>query len=390
MINGSQSIRPNLGWLLPVSIFFALLSFAIVARAWFDYLTGGHGWRQGDWLINSNEGFVRRSLFGDALIWLSDTTGLSLLATVQIIQSSLFVLLIFVVWLIALMHPNRRLVLLLAASPSFFLIFWTGDLQGTMRKEVFGYLTLALLALNAVLGWRGAALPLLALGFYILGCIGNEMHCFMLPVVLASFRLTSDANQISPRLFDLLALVATTMSVLWLSIALVFREVGALDGLCGPLTTRGLNASVCQDALRWLVRGEVSHLGEVAAKMDPMRLMVFFAVALQALIPVAVSFNLFREWRYLVVLAVIALVPLLPLYLIATDWGRWTSISYSLYGFVLLQAAATGRLTQLKSPPLQFVLPLLVLALLVSHEHTVGWQPGGAARSLLTTIKDFL
>lgn len=38
------------------SLCFALLSFPVIARSWFDYLIGGHGWRQGDWLINFDPG----------------------------------------------------------------------------------------------------------------------------------------------------------------------------------------------------------------------------------------------------------------------------------------------------------------------------------------------
>ena len=379
----------NLKWLLAVSLFLALLSFSIVARAWFDHLTGGHGWRQGDWLINLGEGFVRRGLFGDALIRLSDATGLPLLALTQVVQVSLFVLLVFLVWLIALGHRNRPLMLLLAASPGFFLIFWAGDLQGTMRKEVFGYLALALFTLNAVLGWRGAALPVLALVFYTLGCIGNEMHCLMLPGLLAGLWLTRASDQITQRQFTALAAVATAMSILWLSLALIFREVGALDGLCAPLMARGLDSAICQDALRWLVHGEVDHIGEVIAKLTSDRLTPYFAVTLLVLAPVALSFTLFREKRGLALLALIALLPMLPLYAIATDWGRWISIAYTSYVLLLLQADATGRLTQSRTPSRRLVLPLLTLALLVSHEHTIGWQPGGAARSVVSTALDF-
>ena len=181
---------------LALSGAFAALSFPVIARLLFDYLIGGTGWRQGDWLINFHAGPVRRGGLGEAIILLSDLMPLSLLATIILIQSGLFILLVFVLWQIALRHENRPLVLLLAASSAFFPIFWASDVQGIVRKELLGYLAFSLLALSTVLGGKHPGLAIIAVLLFFIGCMGNIIHSLLGVAMFAALWLAKEGGQI--------------------------------------------------------------------------------------------------------------------------------------------------------------------------------------------------
>ncbi|WP_281857991.1 hypothetical protein, partial [Litoreibacter halocynthiae] len=122
----------------------------VLARLWFDFLIRGNGWRQGDWLINSGSGPVRRGIIGDALIWLSDTSSIPLLTLTIAVQVGILALLIGLFILVWRFHEHRLLFLFLIASPAFFLIQWAGEVQGIMRKEIFGYLAMMSLLWTAL------------------------------------------------------------------------------------------------------------------------------------------------------------------------------------------------------------------------------------------------
>jgi len=380
----------NFSWTVLFSLALIMLSFPILAWGLFDYQMGGDGWRQGDWLINLGSGFVRRGIMGEAFILVSDLTGANLLVVVQVFQVLLFVALILVIWTIGLMHSNRRILLFLAASPAFFLIFWAGDLQGTMRKELFGLLALALLTLSSVKSARSSVYAMLAVMLFTLGSIGNILHSLMAGSMIAGLYLSREGGQISGRLFGILAGFSLAMAVLWLGLAIWFREVPELAGMCDRLLARGFQESFCNDALRRLVAGEVDPLSGVAQRLTPIALTVYFALVGLSLVPVVLSFFVFRERRLLTILLIVTFVPMLPLYVVALDWGRWLSISFTSYIFLLIQAHATGRLSVVSLPSPRLVFSLIVLALVISPAHSIGLLPASAVQSFLLTVAAFL
>ncbi len=371
---------------LPLAM--ALLSLPVMARALYDFLNGGSSWRQGDWLINTGEGFVRRGLFGDIFIALSDLTGLNLLLLVQIFQVSLFVALTFVIWLLCVRTPHLRIVALLAASPGFFLIFWAGDVQGTMRKELFVLLAMALLALGSQMRHPAPILPAFAVVLFTLGCIGNIMTAFMAPALLAGFYLLWLTGKMSRAGLGFYTGATVAMAVLWLGISLVFKETPALAGMCAPLVARGLDPIFCDGAMFWVVSGNIDHMTELVTKVTWPNLGIYAVVATLTILPVLLSFRVFAERQLLMMLALLCFLPMLPLYAVATDWGRWISISYTAYAFLVFQALTQGQLTVVNPPRNQVLFGLLAIALLLTPEHGIDWQPGGALRSILITFNE--
>lgn len=370
------------------TVMIAVLSLPVMARALFDHFIGGSGWRQGDWLINFGEGFVRRGLFGEGFIIVSDLTGLPVLSVAQIFQVGLFVSLVFVLWLICLRSDHPRLLMLLAASPAFFLIFWAGDRQGTMRKEMFFLLAMALLAWAALRPGAGRGAVVAAALLFTAGCIGNIMHVFLAPIMIAGAWLLTRAERINQREFRLYCWTIGAMSLLWLVLSILYREVPALEGMCAPLVARGLNADVCGGAMYWLVSGNVDHIAQLLSLLTPDRLGPFALVTLIALVSVGLTVQALSPARPVLMLALVAFLPMLPLYAVATDWGRWFSTSYSGFAFLVIMATSLG-IVQVRTLPRGAILAgLLGVGLLVSHEHGIDWKPGGALRSIAITLKE--
>ena len=364
--------------------------FPVLARLWFDFLTHGNGWRQGDWLINSGAGPVRRGIIGDALIWLSDISSIPLLSLTIAVQTGILALLVGLIILVWRTHEHRLLILFLVASPAFFLIQWAGEVQGIMRKEIFGYLAMACLLLTALSRPHRVFLVLPAMLFFIVGCFGNIINAMMVVPFCVGLFLLHDQGRFSQRaLIGLVGLaLASSIAAIWF--AMRFQEVQMLAGMCDPLVARGFEVTFCAEALRWLVAGEVDHLAQVAVRMTFTNIAQFLIVAIIAFVPVAMAFRVFTETRTLVWYLVLTFVPMLPLYVLATDWGRWISIPYSFWVLLVLLSHASGRLTMAKAPSPIGVYAMLCLSLLLSHDVSIGWDVGGAVASFARAVGDFL
>jgi hypothetical protein len=89
-------------------------------------------------------------------------------------------------------------------------------------------------------------------------------------------------------------------------------------------------------------------------------------------------------------IALICFIPMLPLYVIATDWGRWFSISYTVAACLILLMQATAEPQKLRRPSAATLSLLLTTALLLTPAHGIGWQAGGVVQALLKTVKDVL
>lgn len=369
-------------------LFLVLFSLPVITRLFFDYLVLGDGWRQGDWLINFGSGVVRRGLFGNAFIWFSDVTGLSLRSVIIGTQATLWGTLLILSWLIWRRYPHRTLLILLIASPMIFLMLWSGDVQGIMRKEILGYIAFANLVL-AILFSRHANLWVAgALIFFTLGLIGNILHLFLVPAMLAGLYLLKDQKVIGQRSWILSNVITITMALFWFGFALIFKEIPDLAGACTPLTERGLHPRICDHAIRWLVAGNVNHTSEVAVRVIFSNVMQFATVAFLGLLPLVLAALLFKAGKRITVLALLTFLPMLPLYMMATDWGRWFSISYTVTVCLFLISQMQYPKQKLRRPSEATLSLLLTTSLLLTPAHGIGWQPGGVIASLIETFQN--
>lgn len=369
-------------------LFLLLLPLPVWIRLWFDYLHHGDGWRQGDWLINFGAGLVRRGVIGEGLIMLSDLTGVALLAVMILTQATLFAILLIVFLLIWRLHHARLLLVLLVASPMFCLFVWAGDVQGIMRKELLGYLALGFLVLSSA---SPRYLPLyltLFLLFFALGNAGNLLHLFMTPAVLIGVYLLCWEGIMSRAGSYILAALIVAIALLCVGFALIFKTVPEYLSICQPLMERGFDERFCEHAIRWLVPAEVDHSAEVYVRMTSQGLLHFTVVSLISVIPLLLACKAFAEWRFPLLIIAAAFIPLIPLYVIATDWGRWFSISYMTAALLLVMAHMAGRLTIKRLPAWQVVAVFMVVAVGLTPDHGIGWKPGGVVVTFIAMVRD--
>lgn len=374
---------------LSTSTIFALLCFPVVAWAWFDRINGGNSWRQGDWLINFGDGQIRRGLIGEGLIFLSDATGVNLLTTTQSVQLILFIAMVFVLWQIALRYSTPSLLLLFGLAPASFLSFVAANPAGSMRKEMLGVLALSLLVLSSLTARRSTLLPVLALTVYIIGCIGNILHCLMFPIFIMAFYFLRTQGRLTQMSFYLLSGITVLNAAFWLGYAINFKEISDLAPICAPLLERGLNAEMCSGAIQWLVTGEVDHNAELIQRLTTTAVAEFAFVAVLSLVPLWVASRVFAEKWMLIFVVAVCFLPLLPLYVTATDWSRWLSLSYTAAVLLLILAQTAGQLTVIHRTNRFLIAGYVCIALLMAPEHSLGWKPGGAAHGVVHHILIF-
>lgn len=373
---------------LAAFLFLLLLPLPIWTRLLFDYLHHGDGWRQGDWLINFGAGIVRRGVIGEGMILLSDLSGVALLAVMILTQAALFALLLIVFLLIWKQSHARGLVVLLAASPMFCLFLWAGDVQGIMRKELLGYLALGFLVLSSAMPRLFGLCIALFLLFFALGNAGNLLHLLLTPAVLIGIYLLHFEGLLSRRGAYLLGGGVVAIALSCFGFALIFKTVPEYLSMCQPLMERGFDAGFCEHAIRWLVPAEVDHSDEVHVRMTAEGIQNFAIVSLIGVIPLLLACMAFREWRFPLLVIASSFIPMLPLYVIATDWGRWFSISYMAAALILLLAHFAGRLTIKRPPAWPVVALLLVITLLLTPDHGIGWRPGGVVSAFIQMVRD--
>ena len=394
-----QSYSPRAALTQPettyVSTLFPLLllilfSLPVISRLLFDYLVAGDGWRQGDWLINFGSGLVRRGLFGEGFIWISDLTGIALRAVITGTQAMLWVFLLSLCWIIWRRYPHRNFLILLVASPMIFLMLWSGDVQGIARKEILGYIAFASLVLAALLPRSAGLWVINALVFFTLGLIGNILHLFLVPAMLTGLYLLKERGVLGRRNWVLGNVTTIIMAVLWLGFALMYTEIPNLAGACTPLTERGMHPRICDHAIRWLVAAAVDHSAEVAVRVQLANVIQFGVVAVLGILPLVVAALLFQAGKRITVLALLSFVPMLPLYFLATDWGRWFSISYTVTICLVLIALLTEPRLKPRRPSEATLSLLLTTSVLLTPSHGIGWQAGGVIASVWDTVQDLI
>ncbi|MFP5416297.1 MAG: hypothetical protein ACLGHZ_05395 [Actinomycetes bacterium] len=318
-------------WRRSARQFFALFVLAVaVTQAHLFYsrslANGGEAWMAGDWFINYAGGFVRRGLFGE-LFLKTGASGATGLWTLFWLQAALYAAVL--AYLVAVLYRCRfswSSIALVCSPAGIAFIGW--DINGGFRKELLVFLTLLILALTR---WTAGRLPavagtVLALAVYTIAVFSWEPATLLLPAVayLLLSRPASGLVVFRRSAFALFAAVSLLGGVLSMAypgdpatadlICQAVREHGFLGpSLCGDADTGGGGI----DAIGWT---QARALGDVSASF-PLYVGYLPLIAL-AFLPVVLSRWFKRNWGW----AVAITVAFLPMYLIVTDYGRWTHI----------------------------------------------------------------
>lgn len=288
---------------------------------------GGEPWLAGDWFINYGGGFVRRGLFGELFLALAPA-GEAGLWVLFGLQAGIYAVLL--AYCLQVLHRTSYAwssIALVCSPMALAFIGW--DVDGGFRKEILTFLALALLAWARRPGRPPGtviALVVVALALFVLGVFSWEASTLLLPGIL----------------YLLLARGAphTHLDVFRRSAAAVFVVAGGTGAVLGTLLhgDAGTAAAIC-DAVRdagfrgpALCGVEATGGGGIEAigwsserAMQDVLVsyplyVVFLPFFVLALLPAVVSPWFRKHWLWGV--AIVAGV--LPLFIVVTDYGRWT------------------------------------------------------------------
>ena len=291
---------------------------------------GGQVWTMGDWLISYRAGFVRRGLTGSMTYGLTDFTGIPALYVAAAMQMMVYLALLATVLFILRRLNITVAVAILAISPVFMLMpFFFPKLA--MIKEMIGFLAMALLGTAAFTTrrwpfWVGIAV-FAAAGF------AHEINAFMAPDLLALLLLLAWAGVIrrgQAMLAAGIAIVAAGAAVLT---SMLYNGNGLGTAICKVMLSYGGRPEFCGDQgpTEWLERDmaygmHFTWVENVLTGVWPWFILGFaLSMAPFALFRVTGDVG-GRKTRLALLAAFAGLLVFSPLFVIASDWGRWIAM----------------------------------------------------------------
>ena len=325
-----------------ILIYLAAVTVYVSLRYAVLYPDGGHVWATGDWLIHYGAGFVRRGLTGWITFQLSDWTGVNITLVAMTTQTIIYVIMMgLVIYLLSRLTMTGP-VMMLAVSPVVLLMPFY-NLKLAMCKEMIGYLGLALIAAMAFTERRW----MLWAGIVVLGISGfaQEINAFLAPsalVFVLIYRFTGLIGKRTAILAAALTVVPAAASVL---VAMAFPGYGLSDEVCRQLLARGAAEMFCIDLapVWWLDRSIADGMAftwkvNVATGVWPWFILGFVLSMVPFCFFRVVGDRTGRATALVLAAAGLGLVIFAPLFVVASDWGRW--ISMHVFALAMLTFAA--------------------------------------------------
>lgn len=368
-------------WLPRASLALLLLCTALIINAHvLDWQAGGHPWKQGDWLINLADGPLRRGLAGELLL----AAGGNPLVPLMLLQAALLIVLVLAFWRTARpLLAESPVWATLFFSPAFFPLFWAGETDGSMRKELLMFTAFALLA--ATLVKPGKPLQIAALILAALAGFAHEANILLLPAFLLAMGLTLHHQGRPLGLILGIGAALALAGAAALGYALLYPDASPAI-VCHPLLERGLSPTICTGAIDWLDRGNARGSETYDAIFSSKAMLSFPMAYLLILVPIGLVVYQYSRPQLLLTLAVASALPFVPLYLVAVDWGRWMSMHIVSLSFLFATLRLTGKIEPVRSLPFNPLLALLILSLLWSPRATTGIAKGGPAVTLMRQL----
>ena len=370
---------------------FGAYGFSILYILWRHYKNirdGGHGYLQGDWLINFADGPVRRGFSGELFLGLGELLNLSPLLVLGLVQAVILALVMATLLQIAWSKGLTDSLTLVLLSPALVL-FWVNDIDAPFRKELLGYLVfvpLFLLRSRPVSNFR---LALASALFGIAVAFHEANVVFFVPFALVLWLLLEKSRSIPWILLNgFTGLTSTVFS--WLHMS-----VNSVERMCMRVVETGASPQVCTGSITWLSK----DLEEVV--QDGWQLVAVFGGVqnfILALLLVALLFGMvalllkhsLAEHGVVPGIA-ICIASALPLYLLGADWGRWVSIQMFVLIFVFLAFAENRSWSAYGGTvPIATYIVVLCFNFSVGVYHMVPTPQPGFLYTLVNAFHNFL
>ena len=318
-----------------MNVFIAILLAGILGNYifWVFKLNSiDNGYAVGDWLINFSAGFVRRGLPGELAKAAAAVTGLGLARIVLLSQILLCISFVTLFWMLIRDKEKPFWFLLFVFSPAT-LLFTVIDSSSVGRKEILLYVFLAVY-LNVLT--RKVSLQNHPVFIFICVVISavvtlcHELFFFFTPYFFAGEWLAGKRAK-SRRLVSSSFIFFGSLAALLAIVTFGARIDG--QAICKNLLGYGLTGAVCL--------GELSYEQGLAANMARILglilkqdyLATYGAAFLFGSMPLIVGYLQRKKAELapekLGAFLVASVIFSAPLYLFATAWGRWVSITFT-------------------------------------------------------------
>lgn len=323
-----------IGRALPVAaIVVVALEFLWMVRwNWAVISQGGEGWQTGDWLINFAGGAVRRGALGEFVFRVVPSDGV-LIAVFLIQMVFLFIFCLLALFLY-LRSPRSAPWFALTLSPAFLLFPFLSP-EGGLRKELIGLTALAWLAVSLRMRWTAwKRFPALLL--FVTGLSAHEVTVFMVPAfVFLVLRFEGLRKSGVWARVEVAAYFASASAAV-LFYALKPGSPAQVDAICRSWRDYGVWADA--ETLAVFCNSAVTTLGDTtldAVKATAANFPGYLSLV-SLIVLAGVPFYLLRVPQRVLFLAAVQFVVLIPLFVVGTDYGRWTFVFFSILSLAVL------------------------------------------------------
>lgn len=284
-------------------------------------------WTIADWLISYAPGFVRRGLSGEALIYVSDAAAWPANQVVLWTFVLLFALFVFLLlWILRRRQLNYWYFALCLSPGSVLFTFYNPSAVG--RKEILIFVLFAIWVAMSAGVRRGYVFNFVFGVAAAMATLMHEAFFFFTPYfVIAAYVAAKGAVDGSEWRKSLLIPACSAASLVCL-----LQFSGSLNDsrLCSRLLELGAPAKVCEGVLEYRSAPPGEALERFIGDFDGNVLQTIGLVSLVVLIPLFLFLHAGGAQGFstlhLMALGLLALVFSFPLFVLAVDWGRWTSI----------------------------------------------------------------
>ena len=297
--------------------------FYTVVRYSREITAGGNPYLTGDWLINYEGGYNGRGLFGQVILWISDTSNINLLWTMYAAQ-----ILLYFIYFPIVISIFRRIenpyVWMIGLSPSFIMFDFL-DTGGAFRKELLGFASLILvihLIIRRTL--RRSSMCMSIFLFIIFLFSWDAAFCFI-PFYIYLFSILRSNEIISKKFFSIFSVTFLALgitSIIRAAYFLFHRPTSISDGICRSLTDRDISPKICAGTIRSITELNTNSIDMVTTLFLKYHFELYFILLLLGLVPFLLNGWLQTHMKITLML----FVSIFPLLITGADYGRWIHI----------------------------------------------------------------